>query len=514
MGMFRPAACVAVLLAMSCSPPRGGGFGGGFGDDATVSGDAATEQDGAAGDVPSVEGDATGGPDVVGAPDVVEMPDVVSAPDVVARVCAPGAARCDGAARQVCAGDGTGFVSAACPTVAHATSRCEGEGVCVQACEAGYADCDGGSGNGCETSLSDNPANCGACGRRCDAGTMCREGVCVSSCGDLTLCGGACVDLNTNASHCGRCNNACPPRPNTTPACAAGGCVTTCTGTFGDCDGSAVTGCESDLQTSAQHCGACNRACAAGQTCAAGTCTGGTTPTARSCRDLHSSSPSLPSGVYRIDPDGTGAAAPFEVYCDMTTAGGGWTLAAVITNNDAVRWGPSSTTWVTSTPLGSALDPSANADAKSPAYASVTADELMIVRGGATGTVEVRTATGCLRSRTLLAVMSVNSVYSSSCALSCATVVQTGTPWNAGTTCAGPGIRFRCREEGTTTSVGGFLVSTDDNSFISALTSTSSCTAVQMGLGASTVSNNVDFDSDPTSTVSSADRTQRVLYVR
>lgn len=45
-----------------------------------------------------------------------------------------------------------------------------------------------------------------------------------------------------------------------------------------------------------------------------------------SCKALLAAQPTTQSGVYDVDPDGAGGADPFPVYCDMSTANGGWTL--------------------------------------------------------------------------------------------------------------------------------------------------------------------------------------------
>ena len=83
------------------------------------------------------------------------------------------------------------------------------------------------------------------------------------------------TDLDTSAAHCGACGQACSV-PNATAACASGTCqVGSCNLGFGDCDGNAPNGCETLLTTNAD-CGGCGVACAlpnATASCTTGTCT-------------------------------------------------------------------------------------------------------------------------------------------------------------------------------------------------------------------------------------------------
>jgi len=71
--------------------------------------------------------------------------------------------------------------------------------------------------------------------------------------------------------------------------------------------------------------------------------------TLRNCSEIHFLNPSAPSGVYKIDPDGSGPLPSMDCQCDMTTDGGGWTL--VLNYNHLENTNPALKVFTASMPL-------------------------------------------------------------------------------------------------------------------------------------------------------------------
>jgi len=102
-----------------------------------------------------------------------------------------------------------------------------------------------------------------------------------------------------------------------------------------------------------------------------------------SCSSIKALHPSATDGTYWLDPQHDGGA--YEVQCDMTTSGGGWTFIANLSDAGTDVWSqlmPAQDTglWQSTATLGTV---SHTADYKSQAYMDLTVTDLLITQDAA-----------------------------------------------------------------------------------------------------------------------------------
>jgi sugar lactone lactonase YvrE len=190
--------------------------------------------------------------------------------------CEPGYADCNTAAADGCEVDATsdtgncGGCGLVC-NLPHAVQSCQGGACKVGQCTAGWGNCDGYHANGCEAFLLSDPSHCGACNNVCSfahASSLCLSGSCsMGACSagwadcDGSSSTGCEAQLATDLNHCGACNAACAP-PHATGACTAGSCkLGACAPGYSDCNGVLADGCEVATASDPEHCGGCGLAC-------------------------------------------------------------------------------------------------------------------------------------------------------------------------------------------------------------------------------------------------------------
>ncbi len=198
--------------------------------------------------------------------------------------CNSGFANCDGMYANGCEvntninAQNCGACNRLCTLPNVTTQTCAGA-TCVvsgpSACNSGFANCDGMHPNGCEVNLQTDSSNCGACNNLCPAGQRCQAGVCTTTCATgLTNCTNVCRDLQSDNNNCGMCGRVCPAGQS----CNAGVCACP----MGQDYCPAIPACV-NFQNDNNNCGMCGRVCPAGQRCGGGACSTSCPSTQTNC---------------------------------------------------------------------------------------------------------------------------------------------------------------------------------------------------------------------------------------
>jgi hypothetical protein len=204
--------------------------------------------------------------------------------------------------------------------------------------------CDDGVQNGEETDVDCGGADCDACpvAATCEDGTQNGEetgtdcgGPNCNACVPDEACSDGIINQDESDVDCG--GNVCPTclpgqLCGADPDCESGNCG----GGYclqSTCQDNVMNGTETGTDCGGLSCGKCEQGggCLANIDCLSGECD----PIAlscvayASCADILANGLSTGDGMYSIDPDGGMGPEPYQqVFCDMTTDGGGWTVVA------------------------------------------------------------------------------------------------------------------------------------------------------------------------------------------
>ncbi|MDI1432520.1 FG-GAP-like repeat-containing protein [Polyangium sorediatum] len=169
----------------------------------------------------------------------------------------------------------TGFTGASCETNVDdcAPNPCQNGGTCTDGINSYTCQCAAGfTGTLCETNIDDCTPN------PCQNGGTCTDGINSYTCQCEPGFSGASCETNIDDCAPNPCQNGgtCTDGINGyTCQCAptyAGTNCEACAGTLANCNGLASDGCEANLQSSVDHCNACNLACSMGDICSNGAC--------------------------------------------------------------------------------------------------------------------------------------------------------------------------------------------------------------------------------------------------